>query len=282
MTKKVKLDRAAFFAALRKDDSGVFNRRLSQPQVDGVEAILDSAARHAVFDVNHVANILAQVYHETGTYMLGIKETVMPSHTNKRPADATVKSRLEKAWKDGKLSWVTNPYWREGWFGRGPVQITHRGNYEKMGRILGVDLVGNPDLALDPKVGADIAVVGMSEGLFTGKKLGHYDFPIDLDNGPGKNPRRIVNGQDGTDTKIAGYHRGFVKALRAGGYAVVDELIVTGSISADKIKANSITAVAQSPNLDKLAGATAELVTPPNLWASLFNIVLKIVGARRV
>jgi hypothetical protein len=40
--------------------------------------------------------------------------------------------------------------------GRGFVQITHDYNYAAAGQALGVDLVGNPDLALDPKIAAEI------------------------------------------------------------------------------------------------------------------------------
>lgn len=40
--------------------------------------------------------------------------------------------------------------------GRGFVQITHRSNYRHYGDLLGVDLVGNPDLALDATISAKI------------------------------------------------------------------------------------------------------------------------------
>lgn len=213
------MDRKKFFDALRK--SSLFPVGLSPQQVQGIEAILDSCTRNKVRDGHHVANVLAQVYHETGRYMLGIKETVMPSHINKNPADATVRARLASAYAAGKMPWVKTPYWDDGFFGRGPIQLTHRSNYEKMGRRLGVGLVGSPDLALDPKVGADIAVVGMLEGMFTGKKLSQYAFPGALDAPAASNPRRIVNGQDGTDAKIAGYHRAFYAAIvQAGGWSL--------------------------------------------------------------
>lgn len=43
--------------------------------------------------------------------------------------------------------------------GRGFVQITGRSNYTTYGNILGVDLVGNPDLALDPNIASQIFAV---------------------------------------------------------------------------------------------------------------------------
>ena len=42
--------------------------------------------------------------------------------------------------------------------GRGFIQLTFKGNYEKFGKITGFDLVNNPDLANDPAIAAEIAV----------------------------------------------------------------------------------------------------------------------------
>ncbi|UOK71726.1 glycoside hydrolase family 19 protein [Ancylobacter polymorphus] len=209
------MNRTVFFDRVR---ARPFGGSLSQPQVEGLTAILDAAERHSVKDTHHVADILAQVHHETGGYMLGIKETVYASHTDKNPSDATVKARLEAAWAKGRLSWVKTPYWRDGWFGRGPIQITHLDNYRKFEKRLGIPLTKNPSLALDPVHGADIAVVGMSEGLFTGKKLADFKFPAALSAQPKDHPRRIVNGADGTDSTIAKTHADFYAALEAAGW----------------------------------------------------------------
>jgi hypothetical protein len=48
--------------------------------------------------------------------------------------------------------------------------------------------------------------------------LGDYTFPRDLDNPPDTNPRRIVNGKDGSDKEVAGNHRLFHAALVAAGW----------------------------------------------------------------
>lgn len=43
--------------------------------------------------------------------------------------------------------------------GRGFIQITGRSNYQTYGNTLGVDLIGNPDLALDPNIASQIFAV---------------------------------------------------------------------------------------------------------------------------
>lgn len=221
------MDKAAFFASLRSRTSGVFGTSLSQGQVEGIEAILDACEKYHVKDAHHIANVCSQVYHETGGYMLPIKETVMPSHKDKNPSDAAVIARLDAAFRSGKLPWVSKPYWREGWFGRGPIQVTHRVNYEKVGKAIGVDLVSDKNRIMDPVIGAATAVVGMRDGIFTGKKLSDFDFPSALNAPTRSHPRRIVNGNDGTDAKINTYHRAFHAALMAGRYSekpfVVDD-----------------------------------------------------------
>lgn len=214
------MDRKKFFDTLRLSRGKAFAATfIKEPEhVLGVEAIIDAALKHHITDPHHVAQILAHVYHETGSYMLPIKETVYASHKDKNPSDQTVINRLDAAWKKGQLSWVKTPYWRDGWFGRGQIQITHEDNYRKLGTAIGVDLVADRNKALDPKIGAEIAVVGMSRGLFRGKKLSDYTFPASLDFKQENHPRRIVNGNDGTDKDIAKYHRAFYDALVKAGY----------------------------------------------------------------
>jgi hypothetical protein len=198
------MNREAFYNAIRP----AFGGRLSQPQVDGMDALLHEGRN---LPLHHMAHVLAHVRRETGGYMAPIKETVMPRHKDKNPSDAEVIRRLDVAFAKRQLSGVKAPYWREGWFGRGQIQITHEKNYRKFG-------LSHPDQALSPLISARIAVRGMVEGMFTGRKLSDYSFPDALDAPPDHNPRRIVNGKDGSDKEVAGHHRQFAAALQAAGW----------------------------------------------------------------
>jgi putative chitinase len=78
--------------------------------------------------------------------------------------------------------------------GRGYVQITGRENYTHIGSLVGVDLVSNPDLALQPPIAYQIAANGMKNGWFAGRRLSQY---IPTGAAPDYvNARRIINGLD--------------------------------------------------------------------------------------
>lgn len=77
--------------------------------------------------------------------------------------------------------------------GRGYVQITGRANYKRFSALLGVDLIGDPDLALNPVIAYKIMALGMRQGLFTGKKLSDY---INATRCDWVQSRRVVNGLD--------------------------------------------------------------------------------------
>lgn len=173
----------AFYAAVRP----VFGGTLTQEQVDGINLILEAFTRYGDGDPRKLAYILATAEHESAHTMQALKET--GNAANPLPTDAKVKERLTKAWKAGKMPWVKKDYWSGGWFGRGLVQLTHRDNYDKLGKALGIDLVSDPSKALVPEISAAVLVKGMMDGLFTGKKLA--DFPSDF-----HGARAIVNGSD--------------------------------------------------------------------------------------
>lgn len=185
---------AKFFAAVR---ASLFNGKLSQAQVDGLNAIGRAFSKYGDGDGRKLAYLLATAFHETAFTMEPVRETLANT-------DALAKSRLTRAWKAGKLKWVKRDYWSGGYFGRGFVQLTHQENYQRAKDELGYDFVGKPHLALDATLAAQILVKGCMEGWFTGKKLGDFkDF---------KSMRKVVNGTDKA-TAIAGYAEKFLKAL---------------------------------------------------------------------
>ncbi|MGH7186580.1 MAG: hypothetical protein ACREIB_09940, partial [Pseudomonadota bacterium] len=96
--------------------------------------------------------------------------------------------------------------------GRGYVQLTGRPNYMKAGRLLGVDLIGNPELALEPDIAGKIIVDGMMQGWFTARALPQYVNTSKVDF---REARRVVNGLDKADL-IAGLALAFERAIYAG------------------------------------------------------------------
>jgi hypothetical protein len=137
--------------------------------------------------------------------MTAVRETFASS-------DPQAIARLDNAYAKGQLPWVSKPYWKEGWFGRGLVQLTHLDNYRRMGERLKIDLVGNRDLTLDLAVSSDIIVIGMNEGLFRKHKLADYIKDGDCDY---IGARQIVN-PDPNGNLIAGYADAFETALLEG------------------------------------------------------------------
>lgn len=153
---------------------------LSDPQNDGVQALVDEFNIYGDGDYRKLAYILATAWHETAKTMQPIEE--WGKGTNK---------------PYGKLDQATG----QGYWGRGHVQLTWKENYERFGKMLGIDLVNHPQNALDMTTSAKIASIGMMKGLFTGKKLGDYFTKTKTD---WVNARRIINGVDRAKM-IAGY-----------------------------------------------------------------------------
>ncbi|WP_234851018.1 hypothetical protein [Sinorhizobium meliloti] len=184
------MDRAKFFAAVR---SPLFAGKMSERQVQGVDAILDEAERRGT-PLAHLAYMLATALHETARTMQPIAEYG--------------KGAGRKYGVKGKYGQV--PY------GRGYVQLTWDSNYERADKELGLGgkLLRNFNLAMRQDIAAKIMFVGMTEGWFTGKKLADY---LAGDKADYVGARRIINGTDKART-IAGHAAVFEKALKAAGY----------------------------------------------------------------
>lgn len=163
--------------------------KLSQKQVEGFENIFDIWDKliQSKKDTRHLSYMLATVWHETAKTMQPIAEY------------GKGKTRIYGK----RIKHSGRPYTNYNgiFYGRGYVQLTWYENYELMGRLLGVNLLADPELAMNPDIAAKIMFEGMikgssSVGDFTGKCLEMYfneniEDPI--------NARRIINGTDCAD-----------------------------------------------------------------------------------
>jgi hypothetical protein len=82
----------------------------------------------------------------------------------------------------------------------------------KYGRLLNKDLVGHPELALDPEIALFVLVHGFKVGTFTGRQLSDY---VNAGKTDFRNARRCINGLDKAD-EIAELARKHLAGLNAG------------------------------------------------------------------
>lgn len=146
------------------------------------------AADPLMTDVRWVAYVLATVRHETAFTFAPIEE-------------------YGKG--EGRPYGKPDPTTGQTYYGRGYVQLTWKDNYARFGSLLGIDLVGNPALALVPETAYAITSKGMVNGLFTGASLHRF---ISGSNCDYVNARRIINGVDRAEL-IAGYAKAFESTL---------------------------------------------------------------------
>jgi len=190
--RKKAMDRKKFFDSVR---ASLFGGHLTFNQVLGLNAILNEWEDRKLVDKRWLAYILATVYHEVGGRMLPVREGFASSDAGARRVVAERKYGV--------------PVGGRVYYGRGLVQLTWYDNYKKMGYLLGIDLVRNPDLALDLRYSVKILFEGMLKGLFTGKRLSDY-MGVNVD---WVSARQIINRMDKAET-IASYAKRFYVALQ--------------------------------------------------------------------
>lgn len=159
----LRIDTTVFFKALKGKES--------KAQIEGYETLIEAFAHKGDGDVRKLAYILATARWETAGKM--------------QPIDEYGKGKGRPYGKPTKTG--------QTYYGRGFVQLTWERNYALASKKLGVDFVNDPDLVKVLSHSAEIAVVGMMEGWFTGKKLGDYFTKKASDPW---NARRIINGTD--------------------------------------------------------------------------------------
>lgn len=192
----MQINRKQFYTDFKK----VFKKSIQQKQLEGIEAIFDQWERSGFSDLRWLAYMLATAWHETDQTMQPIEEY---GKGKTRPYGKKI--------KNSKVAYV---FPDKLYFGRGFVQLTWYENYELMGRLLGIDLLKNPELALTMDVAVKVMFEGMTRGAssfgdFTGKCLEMY-FSESKQDPVGA--RRIINGTDKAE-KIAKEYTQFLQCL---------------------------------------------------------------------
>jgi len=198
-----KIDRKLFFDNYR-------NRfgPLTQELVGALEFLLGQVEQDSRFaggetDRRKLAYCLATFKWETAHTMSPIDEHGGPKYFNSRYGPQTKVGKMlgNKQVGDGAL-----------FHGRGYVQLTGRNNYAKAKALTKVDLIAEPDRAKEPELAYQIAIQGMIDGWFTGRKLSQ--FIKDGQSPDYENARTIINGHDKA-ANIADIARRFSEVLLA-------------------------------------------------------------------
>jgi len=158
-----------------------------------IRAIIEESRKQGFSLNSQIAYILATVKRETGDTFQPVREGDWVGHTS------TDEYR--------KKHYRYYPY-----YGRGYVQITWDYNYKAYSEKLGVDLVSEPDRALEPNNSLFILIDGFKNGVFTGKKLTDY---VSENRADFLNARRCINGLDHAE-QIKGFAEDFLSKLDAG------------------------------------------------------------------
>lgn len=161
-------------AATDESPAKKFKDILTAAQKDNVNQILSTCSAYA-YDEAQLAYVLSTAWGES----------------NFKPIK-------EYRGKEGTPNYERqNKYWFTGFYGRGYVQLTWDYNYKAFGDLLGIDLVGNPDLALNPDTAAKIICYGMFHGKFTSKgKISAFISNSKKSQADFMEARRLINGQD--------------------------------------------------------------------------------------
>jgi putative chitinase len=197
-----KFNRKKFFDAYRSRFGA-----LPQALVDAFEFLLahieaDIRFGETSIDRRKIAYCLATFKWETAHTMEPIDERGNAAYFKKYEPGTTV----------GKVLGNTEEGDGARFHGRGYVQLTGRFNYTRAKTLTGQNLVANPDLAKNPELAYQIAIQGMTDGWFTGRKLSRYikdSAPPDYEGA-----REIINRRDQAE-KIASLARRFDEVLIA-------------------------------------------------------------------
>ena len=141
-----------------------------------VESIPEGRRESAQRSASHVASALKNEGIDDPRVLAYAMATV------EHEADFEPKEEIQGKQQAKKLGYEGG----EDFYGRGYIQLTHRGNYEKFGQRVGEDLVSNPEKLLEPEVSAKVlAAYFKDNGVAEAIQNGEYEKARVLVQGPG-------------------------------------------------------------------------------------------------
>jgi putative chitinase len=207
----------------------LFSGKLTEKQVSSLNDIFEAWLEIDGEDLRLLAYSLATTYHEVGSALTPISENL--NYSAKRmtevwpsrfPTIASAKPYENNPQKLGTFVYggrLGNNKTGDGYTyrGRGYSQITGKVNYEKFSKLLKIDLVNKPELAMEPKNAAKILILGIRDGIFTGRKFSDYKtYETSRPTVNADSSRKTNNGKSTIAKDIANYANNFEKALNGG------------------------------------------------------------------
>jgi predicted chitinase len=124
----------------------VLPKKYAKKAGNSVSLIASALEEQGIGDKETIAYALATTQHETANKFQPVNEGWFNDVKFGYEPGFTGKSEARKRGYSGG----------EDYYGRGYIQLTHDYNYETYGKLIGEDLLNNPDLANDPEIAAKI------------------------------------------------------------------------------------------------------------------------------
>ncbi len=165
---------------------------IGKESIETLQEKLDAVGEGKVHDFSSKNGVIEAIKWECRAQAIGLNAQIAyVLATTQWETNQTFEPVREAYWLSE--DWRKNNFRYYPFYGRGFVQLTWKNNYEKYSRILGVDMVADPDIAMRPNVALFVLVHGFKTGAFTGRKITDY---IDEAKTDFVKCRRCINGTD--------------------------------------------------------------------------------------
>jgi len=180
------------WAEFEKDVVGGNKLLVGPVSVDILQGKLDKIGSGRVHDFSDKEGVIEAIKWECGVQEIGLKTQIAY-------VAATTEWETARTFKPVREAFWLSEDWRRDnlryfpFYGRGFVQLTWEKNYKKYSDLLGIDMVADPDLAMNENVALFVLVHGFKMGTFTGRKITDYINKFETDF---VGARRCINGTD--------------------------------------------------------------------------------------